>query len=127
MMNQAGALDSCPSGEKIQPGLFERYRGFLLSPATLIAASNALLLVFGFVAELLDVPIVSDWLYLSSALVGGAPIFKLALGNILRDFDLTAGVMVSIAMIAALVVGEYSAAALVQVMWYWSGPVGGSQ
>jgi Cd2+/Zn2+-exporting ATPase len=48
--------------------------------------------------------------------IGGAPIFKLALGNVFRDFDLTAGVMVSIAMVAALVVGEYEAAALVAFM-----------
>jgi Cd2+/Zn2+-exporting ATPase len=40
----------------------------------------------------------------------------LAVGNILRDFDLTAGVMVSVAMIAALVVGEYGAMALVAFM-----------
>ena len=52
----------------------------------------------------------------SSAIIGGAPIFKLAAGNIIRSFDFTAGVMVSIAMIAAMVVGEYSAAALVAFM-----------
>ncbi len=42
--------------------------------------------------------------------------FKLAVTNILRDFDLTAGVMVSVAMIAALIVGEYGAMALVAFM-----------
>lgn len=101
---------------KTPQGLFKLYRGFLLSPGTLIAAANALLLLAGFIAGSLDQTRAADWLYLSSAIVGGAPIFKLALGNVLRDFDLTAGVMVSIAMIAALIVGEYSAAALVAFM-----------
>jgi Zn2+/Cd2+-exporting ATPase len=98
------------------PGFFQRYRGFLTSPGTLVAAGNALLLALGFIASLLGQPTAARWLYLASALVGGAPILKLATTNIVRDFDLTAGVMVSIAMIAALIVGEYSAAALVAFM-----------
>ena len=88
----------------------------MLSPGTLIAAANAFLLALGVVASLAGQPQAARWLYLASALIGGAPIFKLAVWNILRDFDLTAGVMVSIAMIAALIVGEYSAAALVALM-----------
>jgi Cd2+/Zn2+-exporting ATPase len=106
----------CTTCAKIPPGFFQRYQGFLLSPGTLIAAANGLLLLMGFLAALLGQTQAADWLFLAAALVGGAPIFKLALGNILRDFDLTAGVMVSIAMIAALLVGEYLAAALVAFM-----------
>ena len=98
------------------PGFFERYRGFLLSPRALITAANAFLLIMGFIAEILNQDQAAKWLYLSSALIGAAPVFKLALGNILRDFNLTAGVMVSIAMAAALIVGEFSAAALVAFM-----------
>jgi Cd2+/Zn2+-exporting ATPase len=82
----------------------------------MITAANTLLMVLGFVAGLLGQPTAAKWLYLASAVIGGAPIFKLAAGNIIRSFDLTAGVMVSIAMIAALIVGEYSAAALVAFM-----------
>ncbi len=107
---------TCTSCAKTPPGFFARYRGFLLSPDTLITAANGLLLLMGFIAGLLRQTGAANVLYLASALIGGAPIFKLALGNILREFDLTAGVMVSIAMIAALVVGEYSAAALVAFM-----------
>ena len=106
----------CASCEKTPPGFFERYKGFLLSPGTLITAANALLLALGFVAELVGQRAAAPWLYLASALIGGAPIFKLAAGNIIREFNLTAGVMVSIAMIAALIIGEYSAAALVAFM-----------
>jgi hypothetical protein len=107
---------TCATCAKARPGFYQRYRGFLAAPGTLITVGNALLLALGFLASLLGEPVVARWLYLVSALVGGAPIFKLAATNILRDFDLTAGVMVSIAMIAALIVGEYSAAALVAFM-----------
>jgi Zn2+/Cd2+-exporting ATPase len=106
----------CTTCQTTPPGFFERYQGFLLSPGTLITAANALLLLLGVIASLAGQPQAASWLYLASAIVGGAPIFRLALGNILRDFDLTAGVMVSIAMIAAIIIGEYSAAALVAFM-----------
>jgi Cd2+/Zn2+-exporting ATPase len=119
MSEQLAISDSdavCTTCRTTPPGLFERYRGFLLSPGTLIAAANAFLLLLGVAASLAGQPQAAQWLFLASALIGGAPIFKLAAGNIFRDFDLTAGVMVSIAMIAAIVVGEYSAAALVAFM-----------
>jgi Cd2+/Zn2+-exporting ATPase len=98
------------------PGFFERYRGFLVSPGTLITAANVLFLLLGFGALRAGRPQVADALFLVSAIVGGAPILRVALRNILRDFDLTAGVMVSIAMVAALIVREYEAAALVAFM-----------
>ncbi len=106
----------CETCERTPPGFFERYSGFLLSPGTLITTANAFLLLMGFIAEIMNQDQAAKWLYLSSALIGAAPVFKLALGNILRDFNLTAGVMVSIAMTAALIVGEFSAAALVAFM-----------
>ena len=104
------------TGGTTKPSFFQRYRGFLLSPATLITAANALLLALGIIAVLLDQRPLARWLFLASAIIGGAPIFKLAATNVVRDFDLTAGVMVSIAMIAAMIVGEYSAAAMVAFM-----------
>ena len=72
--------------------------------------------VFGFALSLAGAPQIGRWFYLASALVGGFPIFKLAAVNVFPRFDLTAGVMVSIAMIAAIIIGEYSAAALVAFM-----------
>ncbi len=98
------------------PGFFQRYRGFLLSTGTLITVANVLLLLIGFALQLTGYPGVGKWFYLASALVGGSPIFKLAAVNVFTRFDLTAGVMVSIAMIAAIIIGEYSAAALVAFM-----------
>ena len=67
---------SCPTCEKTPAGFFERYRGFLFSPGTLIAGANALLLLLGFVMGLLGQSRVADWLYLASAVIGGAPILK---------------------------------------------------
>jgi len=43
---------SCAACAKTPPGFFEWYPGFLLSPATLITAGNALLLLAGFVVGL---------------------------------------------------------------------------
>ncbi len=106
----------CTSCEKVPASFFKRYQGFLLSPGTLITAANALLLLLGFIAWLSGQAVAADWLFLASAIIGGAPIFKLAISNIFRDFDLTAGVMVSIAIIAALLVREYEAAAIVAFM-----------
>jgi Cd2+/Zn2+-exporting ATPase len=82
----------------------------------LITVANGILLLAGFIVSLLvDDPRPSNILYLLAALVGGSPIFLLAARGI-RKLDLTAGVMVSVAMIAALLIGEYSAAALVAFM-----------
>jgi len=106
----------CTTCQKTPPGFFQRYKGFLLAPGTIITYINALLMVLGFVAEWAGQDVAARWLFLASAIIGGAPIFKLAAVNIFTRFDLTAGVMVSIAMIAAMVVGEYSAAALVAFM-----------
>ena len=106
----------CTTCSKVPPGFFERYQGFLLSTGTLIAMANSFLLLLGVIAEIFGEKTASDWLFLASALIGGAPIFKIAVKNIVESFDLTAGVMVSIALIAALLIGEYSAAAIVAFM-----------
>jgi Cd2+/Zn2+-exporting ATPase len=106
----------CGSCGVTPPGFRQRYRDFLFSTATLITAANALLLLIGFTIQLAGAPQAARWFYLASALVGGFPIFRLAAVNVFTRFDLTAGVMVSIAMIAALLIGEYSAAALVALM-----------
>jgi Cd2+/Zn2+-exporting ATPase len=98
------------------PGFFQKYREFLLSPGILTAAINTIFLIVGFALEFSRNHQWADYSFFISAVVGGFPVFKLAVTNILRDFDLTAGVMVSVAMIAALIVGEYGAMALVAFM-----------
>jgi Cd2+/Zn2+-exporting ATPase len=99
-----------------QPSFFERYRSFLLSFDTLVTIANGILLLAGFIASLVvDSPLLPNILYIASALIGGSPIFILAARGIMKG-DLTAGVMVSVAMIAALLIGEFNAAALVAFM-----------
>jgi len=106
----------CESCRTTPPGFFQKYKEFLLSPGIITALVNVVFLVIGFALEFSGNHQWADYSFLISAVVGGFPVFVLAVTNILRDFDLTAGVMVSVAMIAALIVGEYGAMALVAFM-----------
>lgn len=106
----------CASCRTTPSVFFTKYKDFLRSPGIITAYINVIFLIVGFALELSGNHRYADYSFLISAIVGGWPVFMLAVGNILRDFDLTAGVMVSVAMIAALVVGEYGAMALVAFM-----------
>lgn len=97
-------------------GLWARYRAFLLSRETILVALNALLLLAGLVATLAGARGAGRWLYLASAVIGGAPLLAYAIKGVIVRHDITAGVMGSVAMIAAVIVGEYSAAAVVVLM-----------
>jgi len=99
-----------------QPSFFARYRGFLLSTNTLATIANGTLLLVGVIISVgfRNLPLANIF-YIASTLVGGFPIFILAANGIMKK-DLTAGVMVSVAMIAALIIGEYSAGAMVAFM-----------
>jgi len=112
-MTNKAECESCRTTPK---GFFSKYKEFLLSPGIITAAVNTIFLVVGFILEFSGNHLLADYSFLISAVVGGFPVFKLAVTNILRNFDLTAGVMVSVAMIAALIVGEYGAMALVAFM-----------
>jgi len=101
----------------VKQGFFTRYRDFLLSKETIIAFINGVLLLAGFIAWLSGAPETSRWLYFGSAVIGGIPLFMLASKAVLINHDITAGFMASVAMIAAIIVGEYSAAALVVFMF----------
>lgn len=104
------------TSRSIRPSLLGRYRSFLLSFSTLATVTNGLLLVAAALTHwLIQQPLISNLLFIASALVGGLPIFVIAARGILKK-DFTAGVMVSVAMIAALLIGEFSAAALVAFM-----------
>ena len=77
---------------------------------------NGVLLFAGLIADwVLRLPALANGLYIGATLIGGGPVFLLAARGIMKR-DLTAGVMVSVAMIAALLIGEYSAAAIVAFM-----------
>lgn len=114
---ESSALQNCPDCRVQKQTFFARYRDFLLSRDTLLTFGNALLLIAGFVVtNIVRQPVTGRWLYLASALLGGIPLFLFAAKQVFVKHDITAGVMASVAMIAAIIVGEYSAAALVVFM-----------
>ena len=98
-----------------------RYREFLLDPGTLITFASLLLLIAAGIEHpggLLgsgDPAQASSGLYLIAALTGSLYIWWSALQGI-RARDFTADIPVSIATIAAIAIGQYSAAAVVAVL-----------
>jgi Cd2+/Zn2+-exporting ATPase len=115
--NQMTNSIECADCRASRPNFFARYRDFLLSRDTIIAFINAMLLLAGFIVSVFGAPEIGHWLYLGSAVIGGIPLFLLAGKAVLIRHDITAGFMASIAMIAAIIIGEYSAAALVVFMF----------
>lgn len=107
----------CEDCRTSRPNFFSRYRDFLLSRDTIIAFINAVLLLAGFIVSISGAPDTGRWLYLGSAVIGGIPLFLLASKAVFIRHDITAGFMASVAMIAAIIIGEYSAAALVVFMF----------
>ncbi len=97
-------------------GFIKRYREFLLSRETIATIGNGILLMAGFVLTVSGVRDIGRWAYLASAVVGGLPLVFGAIKGLVIKRDITAGVMGSIAVIAAVIIGEYSAAAIVVFM-----------
>lgn len=108
---------ACDDCRTTKTTFYVRYRDFLLSKETIIAFINGVLLLAGFIATLSGFPQTGRWLYFGSAVIGGIPLFMLASRAVFKNHDITAGFMASVAMIAAILVGEYSAAALVVFMF----------
>jgi Cd2+/Zn2+-exporting ATPase len=106
----------CTECHPSRPNFFARYRDFLLSRDTLLTFANAALLLTGFIVSLFGAPEVGKWLYLAAAIIGGLPLFIFAAKGLFLRGDITAGVMAFTATIAAILVGEYAAAALVVFM-----------
>jgi Zn2+/Cd2+-exporting ATPase len=117
LQDQIAASIDCPDCRASRPNLFARYQDFLLSRDTIIAFINAILLLAGLIFSISGRPETGRWLYLGSAVIGGIPLFLLAFKAVVIRHDLTAGFMASVAMIAAIIIGEYSAAALVVFMF----------
>lgn len=98
-----------------------RYRSFLLDPGTLFTIASGMLLIL---AAILDpsglfshdeTNSIGSIYYLAAALVGSSYIWWSALQGI-REHDFTADIPVSLATIAAILIGQYSAAAVVAVL-----------
>src|SRR6266567_2731760 len=97
---------------------FRRYRDFLLDPGTLFTLASLLLLIAATIQTpdgLVNSADAHTWLYLAAALVGSVYIWWSAIQGI-RQRDFTADIPVSFATAAALIIGQYSAAAVVAVL-----------
>jgi len=95
-----------------------RYRDFLLAPGTMFTLVSLLLLIIATIVTpdgIINSAHAHTWLYLASALVGSLYIWWSALQGI-RARDFTADIPVSFATAAALIIGQYSAAAVVAVL-----------
>ena len=105
---------------------FNRHREFLLSRQTMLTLTNGLLLLVGFIVSLIaGIGFIESatvgsttgkWIYLAAALAGGVPIVIRAFKAVILRRDITVDLMVAVAMIAAIIVGEYVAAAIVVFM-----------
>jgi len=100
---------------------FMRYRNFLLDPGTLFALASGMLLILAVILDPSGLFSHEETLsagsiyYLAAALVGSSYIWWSALQGI-RERDFTADIPVSLATIAAILIGQYSAAAVVAVL-----------
>jgi len=112
------ACVTCARGAR---GLARRYRDFLLAPGTLFTAASGLLLLLAIIQQpggLIASGSAADdrtILYIAAAFVGSARIWWSAVQGI-RHGDFTADVPVSIATAAAILIGQFSAAAVVAVL-----------
>lgn len=106
---------TCVRGPRTLTG---HYRDFLLDPSTLFTLASFLLLIAAVIQDpsgLNEASQASTPLYLAAALVGSAYIWWSAIQGI-RERDFTADIPVSLATIAAIAIGQYSAAAVVAVL-----------
>ena len=95
-----------------------RYRDFLLDPGTIFTLVSLLLLIAATIQTpdgVINSAHAHTWLYLAAALVGSLYIWWSAIQGI-RERDFTADIPVSFATEAALIIGQYSAAAVVAVL-----------
>jgi len=107
--------ESCLVGN-YQPSFFEKYREFLFSFSTLVTIANGFLLLAGAITgSFFSNTTLANIFYIAATLVAGFPILLTSIRGVMEG-DLTADLMVSVAMVGALLIGEYSAAALVVFM-----------
>lgn len=98
--------------------LVYRYQDFLLDPGTLFTVASGILLIISIIAfpqNMIGKTDEGNWLYLLSAFIGSSFIWWSAYQGI-KEGDFTADIPVTIATIAAIAIGEYSAAAVVAVL-----------
>src|SRR5258707_12277009 len=95
-----------------------RYRDFLLAPGTIFTLVSLLLLILATLQApdgVINSAHAHTWLYRAAAVVGSFYIWWSAIQGI-RERVFTADIPVSFATAAALIIGQYSAAAVVAVL-----------
>lgn len=115
LMRFQSACVTCVQGGRRFAG---RYRKFLLDPGTLFTLASLVLLIAATIQTpdgLINPDHARTWLYLAAALAGSLYIWWSAIQGI-RERDFTADIPVSFATAAALIIGQYSAAAVVAVL-----------
>lgn len=111
----------CVTCARTGRGFAGRYREFLLDPGTLVTLASLILLIAAIVQHpggltgSGDPAQAGSLLYLAAALVGSIYIWWSAIQGI-REHDFTADIPVSLATIAAIAIGQFSAAAVVAVL-----------
>jgi len=101
--------------------IIQNYKNFLLAPGTIVTFISGILLAIAILYQPSSILTGSDfgdtvnWIYLAAALVGSSYIWYSAYLGI-REGDFTADIPVTIATIAAIAIGQYSAAAVVAVL-----------
>lgn len=101
--------------------VIQNYKEFLLAPGTIFTFTSGMLLVIAILLQPASLFTGSapgelvNWIYLAAALVGSSYIWYSAYLGI-REGDFTADIPVTIATIAAIAIGQYSAAAVVAVL-----------
>lgn len=113
--NEAVKCETCRAG-KSEFSQFQQYQDFLLSRDTLLTFGCLLTLIVGAIIHFVLTPKIAEWVFLFSALLGGLPLLIFTARSVIIEKDFTAGVMATLAVIAALVIGEFSAAAIVVLM-----------
>ena len=114
------------TNEKNIWNIITHYQNFLLDPGTLFTLASGFILIIAIIAYPQNM--LSDgkeagegnWLYLLSALIGSSFIWWSAYKGI-KERDFTADIPVTIATIAAIAIGQYSAAAVVAVLLLFGG------
>jgi len=105
---------------------FKDYREFLLAPSTIFTFASGFLLAIAVLYQVSNLftdaapEAYTCWLYPAAALVGSSFIWYSAVQD-LREGDFTADVPVSLATVAAIAIGQYSAAAVVAVLLLFGG------
>ena len=95
-----------------------RYRDFLLAPGTIFTLVSLLLLIAATIVTpdgIINKDHAGTWLYLAAALSGSLYIWWSAIQGV-RKRDFTADIPVTFATAAAIIIGQYSAAAVVAVL-----------